>query len=118
MANWQHSAWAAMIGGAGSLAYFSALFFGFIQGEEILAKLWPTVRSINWYAKALRVIWFMLIGGAVAFIFQLPQGENLAPIQAFIVGTTWPTIVSQILTTRQAESPQTIKDQIASLLGK
>jgi len=28
MANWQYSAWAAMIGGAGSLAYFSALFFG------------------------------------------------------------------------------------------
>ena len=117
MGNWQQSAWAALIGGAGSLAYFSALFFGFIQGEEILAKLWPTLRNMSGYTKALRVIWFMLIGGAVAFIFQLPQGD-LAPIQAFIVGTTWPTIVAQILTTRQAESPQTIKDQIASMLGK
>jgi hypothetical protein len=117
MANWQHSAWAALIGGAGSLAYFSALFFGFIQGEEILAKLWPTIKTLRWHFKVLRIFWFMLIGGAVAFIFQLPQGD-LAPIQAFIVGTTWPTIVAQILTSRQAESPQAIKDQIASLLGK
>jgi hypothetical protein len=117
MGNWQHSAWAALIGGAGSLAYFSALFFGFIQGEEILAKLWPAPRTIHWINKTLRVLWFVIIGGAVAFIFQLPQGD-LAPIQAFIMGTTWPTIVAQILTTRQAESPKTIKDQIASMLGK
>jgi hypothetical protein len=116
MENWLNATYAALIGAAGSLAYFSGLYFGFIQSEEILAKLWPSSRLIHWPSKFLRVIWFMAIGAAVAFIFQLPQG-NLAPIQAFIVGVTWPTIVAQTLATRQGESPQTIKEQIASMLG-
>jgi len=116
MINWQPAVGAALIGAGGSLAYFTALFFGFIQGEEILAKLWPTRTTMHRVSKSLRVIWFMLIGGAVAATFQLPE-TSLAPIQAFIVGTTWPTIVAQILTGRQAESPDTIKAQIASLLG-
>jgi hypothetical protein len=117
MENWLNATYAALIGAAGSLAYFSGLYFGFIRAEEILAKLWPPVRVIPWYSKVLRVIWFMAIGAAVAFTFQLPQ-DNLAPIQAFIVGVTWPTIVAQTLTTRQGESPQEIKQQIAGMLSR
>lgn len=115
MLNWQPALYAAAVGAAGSLAYFTALYFGFIGGEEILNKLWPS-RKTPWYGKLFRVIWFAIIGAAVAFIFQLPE-RNFAAIQAFIVGTTWPTIVSQVLTGRQAESPEAIRAQITALLG-
>ena len=39
MANLQPSLYAALIGGAGSLAYFNALFFGFLEAEKILSIL-------------------------------------------------------------------------------
>lgn len=117
MLNWQTAAWAALIGGCGSLAYFSALYFGFVQGDDILNNLWPKNKSARLFFNILRIIWFSLIGAAVAFIFQLPQGSNLAPIQGFIMGTTWPTIVAQILTSRQSQTPDSIKDQIAKLAG-
>lgn len=117
MENWVQALWGAMIGGFGSFAYFVALLFGFIKAEEIFLNLWPTGKTINLLSKILRVILFILMGSLVAFVFQLPQ-VKLAPIQAFIVGTTWPTVVAQILTSRQSESPQSIKDQIQSLLGK
>jgi len=116
LGNWLPALWAAAIGAGGSLAYFTALLFGFVQSEAILEKIWPSSRSVSLPGRLLRVFWFTLIGAAVALIFQLPQ-EKLAPIQAFIVGTTWPTIVSQTLTGRQGESPQTIRQQIAGLLG-
>jgi len=73
MTYWQTAAWAALIGGCGSLAYFSALYFGFIQGEDILNNLWPKNKSARLFFNILRIIWFSLIGAAVAFIFQLPQ---------------------------------------------
>lgn len=117
MTNLQPALWAALIGGGGSLAYFSTLFFGFVQGEEILAKLWPTGRTIRGLSRVLRIIWFILIGAAVAFTFQLPE-STFAPIQAFIIGTTWPSIVAQILTGRQAEPRETIRGRIAGLLGE
>jgi len=116
LSNWQSAVWAAVIGAGGSLAYFTALLFGFVQSEAILEKIWPSARSVSLAGRLLRVFWFTLIGAVVAFIFQLPQ-DKLAPIQAFIVGTTWPTIVSQTLTGRQGESPKAIKEQITNLLG-
>jgi hypothetical protein len=116
MTNWESATWAALIGAAGSLAYFTALYFGFIINQEIFDRLWPTRRGVRLGTRIFRIFWFTLLGAAVAFIFQLPE-RYLAPIQAFIVGTTWPTIVSQVLTARQADSPEAIKNQISQLLG-
>ncbi len=115
MDNWVPGLWAGLIGGAGSLAYSSALYFGFIQNEASLSKLWPSRGTSGAVASILRVVWFVAIGAAVALIFQLPEG-NLAPIQAFIIGTTWPTVVAQVLTGRQGDSPASIKAQIFGLL--
>lgn len=115
MTNWQPAAWAALIGAAGSLAYFTGLYFGFLLNESIRDQLWPSPRQANLVTRLFRVAWFAFIGGAVAFVFQLPE-TNLAPIQAFIVGTTWPTIVSQVLTGRQLDSPEVIRNQIDGLL--
>jgi hypothetical protein len=117
MTNWLPAIWAAAIGAGGSLAYFSALYYGFVQAEDVLRKLWPTVGKTTTSRNVLRVFWFTLIGAAVSFTFQLPE-SNLAPIQAFIIGTTWPSIVAQVLTGRQADTPESIKSQIASLLGQ
>ena len=108
MPNWEPALWAALIGAAGSLAYFSALYFGFIVGPDILARLWPATGG-NW--RALRISWFITIGAIVAFTFQLPQG-TFAPIQAFIVGTTWPTIVTQVLTGRLSSDSSRLSEQI------
>ncbi len=115
MTNWVPALWAALIGAAGSLAYFTGLYFGFLQNEAILSRLWPPARQSGLAVRLFRVLWFAIIGGSVAFVFQLPE-TSLAPIQAFIVGTTWPTIVSQVLTGRQLDSPEVIRNQIEGLL--
>ncbi|HLF24745.1 MAG TPA: hypothetical protein VJG32_00290 [Anaerolineae bacterium] len=91
---------AALIGGIGSLAYATALLYGFVVNEELLKRFLPASAS-GGPLKALRVIWFALIGAGVAAVFQLPQTTS-APIQAFIIGTTWPSVVSQVLTGRQS----------------
>ena len=116
MNNWQVALYASAVGAAGSLAYFSALYYGFIGNAEMLGRIWASDSRTHFAKKVFRVIWFALIGAAVAFIFQLPE-TNLAAILAFIVGTTWPTIVAQVLTSRQSETPDSIKDQINKLLG-
>jgi hypothetical protein len=115
--NWNAVALAALIGGIGSLAYFTTLAFGFVGNEELLGRFLPGRRTVGFLQRLLRVTWFTLIGASVAAIFQMPQ-EAAAPIQAFIVGTTWPSIVAQVLTGRQGESPASIQQQFASLLGQ
>lgn len=115
MTNWQPALEAALIGAAGSLAYFTGLYFSFLQNEVIFGRLWPPARQSSLAVRIFRVFWFALIGGAVAFVFQLPEA-NLAPIQAFIVGTTWPTIVSQVLTGRQLDTPEVVRNQIEGIL--
>ena len=115
MDHWVIASYAAGIGAAGSLAYASALYFGFIIADDINKQLWPSKgRSERALASFLRLMWFVLVGAAVAFIFQLPEGV-LAPIQAFILGATWPTVVSQVLTGRQ--TGKSIPDQINELIA-
>ncbi len=114
MDHWIVALYAAGIGAAGSLAYASALYFGFVFAEDIMKRLWPSSNNSERTGESiLRLLWFILIGGAVAFIFQLPESV-LAPIQAFIIGTTWPTVVSQVLTGRQ--SGTSIPNQIDELI--
>lgn len=112
--NWEVATYAALLGAIGSIAYFTAMYFTYVGTTELLARFWAPASSR--LANGFRVFWFGCIGATVAFVFQLPE-STLAPIQAFIVGTTWPTIVSQVLTGRQGDSAKSIKDQIAAILG-
>jgi hypothetical protein len=94
----QLSPWlAAVVGAVGSAAYLIALWVGLVgtvEGKErVLAhfqKLW-----------GLKVPLFVSGGGAVAMVFQLPEGK-LIPVQAFIIGCTWPAVVSNYLSGRQS----------------
>lgn len=40
---------------------------------------------------------FWLCGGAVAAVFQAAQPSVFAPIQAFVLGASWPSVVSQLM---------------------
>src|SRR5438445_6515674 len=81
---------AIIIGDIGSLAYYTALNFGYIGGTD--RDVLMTV-----FAPKHKVIWFMIIGGGVAGAFQLAQIGSFAPIQSFVLGITWPTLVSDYL---------------------
>jgi|YelNatPaOPRAMG01_1025707.scaffolds.fasta_scaffold60066_2 hypothetical protein len=109
--------WAALIGAAGSFAYFAAMYFGFIQNDLILERICPSSPRVKAGWRIARVFWFVSLGAMVAFVFQLPQGSNLAYIQAFIVGATWPTIVAQTLAGRQGEAPREILGNVGALLN-
>lgn len=94
----QLSPWLALaVGSVGSAAYLVALWVGLVGStggkERILAhfrELW-----------ALKVPLFIAGGGAVAMVFQLPEGK-LIPVQAFIIGCTWPAVVSNYLSGKQS----------------
>lgn len=82
-----------LVGCVGSTAYLAAMKLGFMTGEA--------VDRILFRLQAKRAqAWFILLGGAVAFVFQLPQGNSLAAVQAFVLGITWPTLVSQYVAGR------------------
>lgn len=93
---------AAIIGGLGSAAYLTALLLGFL-GDGPIAQLRPRFEVVKGTpaVKSLsgpRLVLFAVFGAFVASVFQLPQGALLAPIQALVIGATWPTVISQILT--------------------
>jgi len=88
---------AFIVGCLGSLAYFTALYLGFLgENRESILKFFRSEKnnSVSYWQKAL---WFILIGGMVAFVFQLAQLQTFVPIQAFVLGVSWPSVVGQYL---------------------
>jgi hypothetical protein len=52
-----------------------------------------------------------LSGAGVALVFQLPE-KRLVPIQAFIIGCTWPAVVGNYLSGRQSgEQPSQTEEE-------
>jgi hypothetical protein len=86
---------AALIGTAGAIAFFAGVKFGFIDRDlrsrtmEFLISP-PRTRFLD------RQVFYFL-GGIVAAIFQWAQPDTLAPIQAFVLGATWPSVVTRIM---------------------
>jgi len=58
-----------------------------------------------------KVLAFVALGGGIALVFQWAQGVVFAPIQALVLGATWPTVISNFL----AKSGQTDSDRIRDL---
>ncbi len=90
-----------LIGVIGSTAYYTALNFGYLGGKD-RDELLKTFRPRS------RVVWYATIGGLVAAVFQLAQITSFAPVQSFVLGITWPILISQYLAGRG----ETLLDQI------
>jgi hypothetical protein len=95
---------AMLIGFAGAMAFYAGVYFGFIAPESRndITKYIVSSRSINTFA---------LLGGVVAGVFQWAQPDVLAPIQAFVLGATWPSVVTRIMSgSTSAPPPLTATD--------
>jgi hypothetical protein len=82
--------YAFIIGIVGSLAYYTALRLGYIGGEN--------QASLLEVFDGWTIVAFCLLGGGIAAIFQMAQPNAFAPIQALVLGITWPTLISQYVT--------------------
>jgi hypothetical protein len=91
--------WAAGIGALGGLAYLVAAWAGFVGKDENSRDrvLKYFVASRPW----MLVPAYVLTAGGIALVFQLPE-RGLVPVQAFILGCTWPAVVSNYLSGRQS----------------
>ena len=89
------------VGIAGSIAYFTVVYFGFIgSGEDSRNFILKFFQSEDDSVSLRKIVWYSLIGGTIATIFQLAESQ-FVPIQSFVLGTTWPSVVGQLLSGRQ-----------------
>jgi MFS family permease len=105
------------VGLIGSSAYLAALLFGFLGNQAIdqLGSKFETVKG-NPATKRLsvrRLALFSFFGGGIALVFQWAQGGVFAPIQALVLGATWPTIISQWLSRGAEEQNKQNINQLA-----
>jgi len=91
---------AFVIGMFGSGAYLVGIWVGLIGPFQSGRRLSPLLNGFRerWWAK---VPLYTAGGGGVALVFQLPE-PDLVPIQAFIIGCTWPAVVANYLSARQS----------------
>ncbi len=56
---------------------------------------------------------FYVLGGVVAGVFQAAQFDTFAPIQAFVLGATWPSVVTRIMSGSSSgvESARSLADK-------
>lgn len=118
----QAIAGAVIIGTAGSAAYLTALFLGFL-GDTPLKALRPHFETIRGTPPVTRLsgqrfVAFVVFGGFVASVFQLAQGTPFAAVQALVLGATWPTVISQILTKTGETDADKIVDLANRIAGK
>jgi len=81
---------ATLIGFAGALAFYAGVYFGFINPES-------RTDITKYIVSSRAVAVFAVLGGVVAGVFQWAQADTLAPIQAFVLGATWPSVVTRIM---------------------
>lgn len=93
--------WSFLIGTTGSIAYLAVIFYGLIGSLDARRYMLQHFRYRHTYVTVFAVAVYCALGGAIATIFQMPE-EAFVPIQAFILGATWPSIVAQLLSGQQA----------------
>jgi len=113
------AAYSFVVGFMGSLAYFTAMYFRFIAGSRldriIMFSSFRKCRDDGSHVVSRRkVVWYCALGGAVALVFQLPE-PTFVPIQALILGVTWPSIIIHLLSGRMAEPTQQERNDLAQL---
>ncbi|MDQ4124242.1 MAG: hypothetical protein M3134_01400 [Actinomycetota bacterium] len=99
---------ALILGALGSGAHLAALLLGFL-GQAPIDEFMPyfttfkAKRRPRVQVSRRRVAAFVFFGGGVAAAFQLAQPDVFAPVQSLVLGATWPTVISQIMS-RSAET--------------
>ena len=95
---------AFLIGAFGAACYYMGVYFGFIDRgvrsktlEFLLSKDKDQDPRVNYS-------FFCFLGGVVATVFQSAQMDTLVPIQAFVLGATWPSVVNRMITGTNASA--------------
>jgi hypothetical protein len=92
-----------LIGLIGALCFCWGIKYEFIES---------TTKGVPSYmATSLDMLLFCSLGGLVALVFQSPQADTLTPIQAFVLGATWPSVVNRVI----AGNAQQKKDEVAQV---
>jgi hypothetical protein len=86
---------ALLVGFLGAIAFYFGVLTGFI-GRESRNKTLEFLSGAGW-TRWVCVGFFCVLGGVVAAVFQSAQPETFAPIQAFVLGATWPSVVTRIM---------------------
>jgi hypothetical protein len=105
---------AFVIGTAGAAAFHLGVYAGFIAREsrpglleflhtEFMNRTTVSAREKQ-VARLLRTA-FWCFGGIVAVVFQAADADSLVPIQAFVLGASWPTVVTQLMSGRNSPPP-------------
>lgn len=121
------------IGMGGSFVYLLAVYLGFVgrdaeAREKLLAHFSPpdanarTGKAYDFGSLAHRFAAALLYvggGGFVAYVFQLTEAE-LVPVQAFILGCTWPAVVANYVSARQTGEgvPAGARSAVSEVQGK
>ena len=87
---------AFFVGAMGAWAFHLGVLTGFISRTErprILEFLLDTQQR----PRNGIIVCFIATGGIVAAVFQAAQADTFAPIQAFVLGATWPSVVTRIM---------------------
>jgi hypothetical protein len=105
---------AFLIGTFGAAAFHLGVYTGFIAREsrpgllQFLHVEFATRTRVTELER--RLVWFLRIsfwcfGGIVAVVFQMADADSLVPIQAFVLGASWPTVVTQLMSGRSTSPP-------------
>jgi len=81
-----------LIGIFGSITVVSATFFGLKDFQNLPKKVYTP----------FNLLIYLVIGGILAIILQSLQPLSYSPIQAFVVGATWPAVVQGMITPAKA----------------
>lgn len=85
------------VGLLGAAAFCLGVFCGFISRESRERLLEHLADKETGKPKIGVVFLFCAFGGVVAAVFQAAQASIFAPIQALVLGATWPSVVTRIM---------------------
>ena len=115
---WNISA-AFAIGSLGAWAFYFGVYIGLIARTDrpsILQFLQDEAGPNNVPPAAKRFhyrLYYGLFGGVIAAVFQAAQWQTIAPIQALVLGATWYSVITNIMTGSQPKiNPSDIVDGV------
>src|SRR6185312_17542322 len=102
---------AVIVGFVGSLAYVSILYFKFIgknnTERQIILRPFLENDELHFW----KLIWYCIIGGFIAAIFQYPE-STFVSVQCFLLGVSWPSLVLHHISGRMKDPTEDEIDEI------